>query len=86
MVIAVLNSVMSAYYYIYVIVAMYMQEGAGLELARVVAKPALVAAIGLALFATIVVGVYPEPYMSAAASAYQSALNAGTIHTAALLP
>ena len=85
-VIAVLNSVMSAYYYFYVIVAMYMEEGTGLEVARVAAKPALVAAIGVALIATILVGVYPEPYMSAAANAYQSALSAGTVHTAALLP
>jgi NADH-quinone oxidoreductase subunit N len=85
-VIAVLNSVTSAYYYFYVIVAMYMEEGGGIEVAPVIAKPALVAAIGLALIATILVGVYPEPYMSAAANAYQSALSAGTVHTAALLP
>ena len=85
-VIAVLNSVMSAYYYFYVTVTMYMEEGGGLEVARVSAKPALVAAIGLALIATILVGVYPEPYMSAAANAYQSAMSTSTIHTAALLP
>jgi NADH:ubiquinone oxidoreductase subunit 2 (subunit N) len=78
--------VTSAYYYFYVIVAMYMEEGGGIEVAPVIAKPALVAAIGLALIATILVGIYPEPYMSAAANAYQSALSAGTVHTAALLP
>ena len=84
-VIAVLNSVVSAYYYFSVIVTMYMEEG-GIEVARLAAKPALVAAIGLALIATILVGVYPEPYMSAAANAYQSALSAGMVHTAAGLP
>ncbi|MHB8381934.1 MAG: NADH-quinone oxidoreductase subunit N [Candidatus Binataceae bacterium] len=84
-VIAVLNSVVSAYYYFYVIVAMYMEEG-GIAVARVGAKPALVAAIGLALIATVLVGIYPQPYMTAAANAYQSALSAGMVHTAALMP
>ena len=46
-IIAVLNSVISAYYYFYVLVAMYMQEG-GLEVERLSSRPALVAAIGLA--------------------------------------
>jgi NADH-quinone oxidoreductase subunit N len=84
-IIAVLNSVLSAYYYLYVIVAMYMEEG-GLEVARMTAKPALVAAIGLAAIATILVGAYPAPYINAAANAYQSALGAGMIRSAAVIP
>jgi len=83
-IIAALNSVISAYYYFYVIVAMYMEEG-GLEVARMSAKPALVAAIGLALIATILVGVYPAPYINAATNAYQSALSAGMVRSAALI-
>lgn len=72
-IIAVLNSVVSAYYYLYVIVAMYMEEGAP-AVARLAARPALVAAIALAAIGTILFGVYPEPPMSAAASAFASAL------------
>jgi NADH-quinone oxidoreductase subunit N len=81
-IIAVLNSVVSAYYYFYVMVAMYMREG-GPEVESMSARPALVAAIGLAAIATVLVGVYPQPYMEAASNAYQSALGGGQIHTAA---
>ena len=81
-IIAVLNSVVSAYYYFYVLVAMYMQEG-GLEVERLSSRPALVAAIGLAALATILIGVYPQPYIASAANAFHSASGAEGIHTAA---
>jgi NADH-quinone oxidoreductase subunit N len=84
-VIAVLNSVMAAYYYIYVIVAMYMQEG-GAGVIRIGARPALVAAIAIALIGTILIGIYPQPYMAAATTAFNSALGLGPIHAASLLP
>ena len=84
-VIAVLNSVVATYYYFYVLVAMYMQEG-GLEVQRLSNRPALVAAIGLAALATILIGVYPQPYMASAANAFQSASGAEGIHTAAFDP
>jgi NADH-quinone oxidoreductase subunit N len=74
-VIAVLNSVISAYYYFYVLVAMYMQEG-GVEVERLSNRPALVAAIGLAVLGTILIGVYPQPYMASAATAFNSASGA----------
>jgi NADH:ubiquinone oxidoreductase subunit 2 (subunit N) len=70
----------SAYYYFYVLVAMYMQEG-GIEVERLSSRPALVAAIGLAALATILIGVYPEPYMASAANAFHSAGGAEGIHT-----
>ncbi|HXW84089.1 MAG TPA: NADH-quinone oxidoreductase subunit N, partial [Candidatus Binataceae bacterium] len=82
-VIAVLNSVASAYYYISVVVAMYMEEG-GAGIARLSSRPALVAAIGLAAIAVIVVGIYPQPYMSAAINAYQSALSTNALRAASL--
>jgi NADH-quinone oxidoreductase subunit N len=72
-IIAVLNSVVSAYYYLYVIVAMYMEEGVPV-VAQMAARPALVAAIALAAIGTVLVGVFPEPPMSAAANAFLSAL------------
>ena len=84
-VIAVLNSVMSAYYYIYVIVAMYMQEG-GVEVERLSSRPALVAAIGLAALGTVLIGAYPQPYITSAANAFHSASGAEGIHTAAFDP
>ena len=82
-IIAVLNSVVSAYYYFYVSVAMYMQEG-GLEVERLSSRPALVAAIGLAAIATILIGVYPQPYIASAANAFHSASGAEGIHAAAM--
>ncbi len=83
-VIAVLNSVTSAYYYFSVIVAIYMQEG-GLGHPTLSTRPALAAAIGLAVLATILIGIYPEPYVSAASSAFNSALGAGFMHMTAML-
>jgi NADH-quinone oxidoreductase subunit N len=84
-IIAVINSVISAYYYFYVIVAMYMQEG-GVEVERMSARPALVAAIGLAALATIAVGAYPQPYITSAANAFHSANGAEGVHATALEP
>jgi len=84
-VIAVLNSVMAAYYYIYIIVAMYMQEG-GVQVASMSLRPALVAAIAIGLAATILIGIYPSPYINAAATAFNSGLGLGPIHAASLLP
>jgi NADH-quinone oxidoreductase subunit N len=75
-IIAVLNSVASAYYYIYVIVAMYMQEGAP-EVVPLASRPGLVAAVTFAAIAIVLIGVYPQPSMSAAADAFASALGAG---------
>lgn len=84
-VIAVLNSVASAYYYIMVIVAMYMQEG-GAQVTRLAARPALLATIALAALGTIVIGVYPQPYMTAAANAFHSAFGESAHLSAAMAP
>ncbi len=84
-IIAVLNSVMAAYYYIYIIVAMYMQEG-GVEVGSLTLRPGLAATIMIALAATIVIGIYPAPYMTAATTAFNSARGLGLIHAASLLP
>jgi len=70
-IIAVLNSVISAYFYIGIIVAMYMSEGAIGTPVR--ARPALVAAVAIAMVATVTIGVYPGPYLDAAANAFTSA-------------
>jgi len=82
-IIAVINSVVALYYYFSVIVAMYMDEGAG-EISSMARKPALVAAIGLAAIVTVLIGIYPAPYMSAAASAFNSALGESAMRAASL--
>jgi NADH-quinone oxidoreductase subunit N len=82
-IIAILNSVIATYYYFFVTVAMYMQEG-GVEVARLSSRPALVAAIGLAAIATILIGVYPQPYIASAANAFHSAGGAEGIHAVAM--
>ncbi|HXN86624.1 MAG TPA: NADH-quinone oxidoreductase subunit N [Candidatus Binataceae bacterium] len=84
-VIAVLNAVIAAYYYIYVIVAMYMQEG-GVPVSKMSLRPGLVATITIALIGTVLIGIYPQPYMTAATTAFNSALGLGPIHAASLLP
>ena len=73
-VIATINTVIAAYYYISVIVAMYMLEGAPAEDFTLNRRPALVAAIAIALAGTVLVGAFPQPYMSAAQTAFSSAL------------
>jgi NADH-quinone oxidoreductase subunit N len=83
-VIAAVNSVISAYYYIGVIVAMYMQEG-GVEVGRMSARPALLISIAVAVVGTVIIGLYPQPYMGAAVNAYASAIGRTTMHATALL-
>lgn len=84
-VIAALNSVASAYYYIMVIVAMYMQEG-GVEIQGLTTRPALLISIAVAVAGTIIIGIYPQPYMGAAVNAFASAFGPrGPLHAAALL-
>src|SRR5438046_365040 len=57
-VIGVLNSAISLYYYIRIVVFMYVKkETMGSEPA---AGPALVVALGIAVIATIVLGIYPR--------------------------
>jgi NADH-quinone oxidoreductase subunit N len=82
-VIAVINSVIAAFYYFSVMVAMYMEEG-GVEPVRMTRKPALVAAIGLSAIATVLVGVYPAPYMTAAQNAFNSAVGEAAMRAATL--
>src|SRR5579885_316119 len=83
-VIAVINSVISAYYYLRPIVAMYADQG-GAEVVRMRSRPALIAAIAIAVIATIVIGIYPQPYMTASTDAFTSALGKPPLATTASL-
>ena len=83
-VIAVLNSVTSVYYYLRPIVAMYADQG-GAEVVRMRSRPALIAAIAIAVIGTIAIGIYPQPYMAAATDAFTSALGKPPLATTASL-
>jgi NADH-quinone oxidoreductase subunit N len=70
-VIGVLNSVVSAYYYIRVVVNMYMYEGEKApELLS--SRPALAAAIILAAVGTVVMGVFPAASIALARASFLS--------------
>jgi NADH-quinone oxidoreductase subunit N len=84
-VIAVLNSVVSAYYYVGVIVAMYMQEG-GVRVEQMSRRPGLVISIAVGVGGVIALGVYPQPFMGAAVNAFASALGRQPNHALSMLP
>ena len=70
-VIGVLNSVVSAYYYIRVVVNMYMREGEA-----IVELPSLRSALGVAILiaaiGTVLMGVFPSASMSLAGASFLS--------------
>ncbi len=72
-VIAVINSVISAYYYLSVLIAIYAREG-GIEPVALRTRPALVAALVIAAIGTVAIGLFPQAYTSSADSAFASAL------------
>ena len=70
-VIGVLNSAVSAYYYVRVIVTMYMQEDEkGLEIAAL--RPALSLAIIIAAAGTVLLGIFPSASISIARESFLS--------------
>lgn len=70
-VIGVLNSVVSAYYYLWVIVTMYMQEGT-LEPTPLSSRPYLATTIGLTFAATVLFGIFPGWFFTLARSGFLS--------------
>jgi len=63
--IGVLTSLVSAYYYLRIVVNMYMREGEGLALSR----PVLNLAVGATALATFIFGILPGPLMRLATNA-----------------
>jgi NADH-quinone oxidoreductase subunit N len=84
-IIAVLNSVVSAYYYVGVIVAMYMREG-GVAVESMSRRPGLLISIAVGVAGVIALGIYPQPYMGAAVNAFASALGRPALHAVSMLP
>jgi NADH-quinone oxidoreductase subunit N len=62
-ILGVINSVISAYYYLRVVVAMYMKEGNQAEEAAAPVCPALQVGVGLAAVAIVVLGLWPGPIL-----------------------
>lgn len=61
-VLAVINSAISLYYYVRIVVQMYIKEPVSEE--RFESSPALAAAIGIAVIVTLFIGVYPERFVA----------------------
>jgi NADH-quinone oxidoreductase subunit N len=59
----VVNSVISAYYYLRVVAAMYMREGRSLEPGEPPVGPALWVGLGLASVAIVILGIWPVPIL-----------------------
>jgi len=83
-VLAVVNSAISAYYYVGVIVAMYAQEG-GAPVERLAARPGLLISIAVGVAGTILIGLLPQPYMGAAVNAFASAIGHPSYRAAMML-
>jgi NADH-quinone oxidoreductase subunit N len=83
-IIAAINSVISAYYYIRVIVAMYMQDG-GVAIEPLSHRPGVLISVALSAIVTVLIGLFPQPYMTAATSAYAAAVGRPSLHSLALV-
>ncbi|HLA47927.1 MAG: NADH-quinone oxidoreductase subunit N [Nitrospinae bacterium RIFCSPLOWO2_02_FULL_39_110] len=71
--IAVLNSVISVYYYMKIILAMYMKEPeSSVQHSPLVFTPAMIIALGLAVYGVLRMGIFPSAYISMAQQSYLS--------------
>jgi NADH-quinone oxidoreductase subunit N len=61
-VLAVVNSAISLYYYARIVVQMYIKDPISEE--RFPLSPALAAALGIAVFFTLLIGVYPDRFVT----------------------
>jgi NADH-quinone oxidoreductase subunit N len=68
-VIGVLNSVVSVYYYVGVLVKMYMVEG-GVEVVRPTSRPYLFATLLLTVVGTVALGVFPSAFFEIARQSF----------------
>jgi len=63
-VIAVLNAAISLYFYFRIVVSMFMRDAT--ERTGLTFAPGLSMALGIAVIATMVIGIYPEPFIALA--------------------
>ncbi len=71
-IVAVLTSVVSAYFYLRIVFYSFMYEGEGL----VVVKPAMTIAITVAVVVTLVLGLFPDPWLKLTRDAVFSTVQA----------
>ncbi len=84
-ILAAINSTISAYYYVRVIVTMYAGEGDVVAVKRMAARPALLLSIAAGLAGTVLIGLFPQSYMGASAGAFAAAAGRPALKTTALL-
>ena len=66
-VIAVLNAAISIYFYLRIVVAMFMRDAT--EKTGLVYSPGLLTVLGVAIIFTMVIGIYPDPFIAMARQA-----------------
>jgi NADH-quinone oxidoreductase subunit N len=66
-VVAVLNAAISIYFYLRIVVAMFMRDAT--EKTGLVYSPGLLAALGVAFVFTMLIGIYPDPFINMARQA-----------------
>jgi len=71
-VLAVINSALSAYYYLRIVVCMYIREPLTDE--PYAASPALMTALAIAALATVGIGIWPEAFLKFAGFAHSMIL------------
>ena len=69
-VIAVLNAAVSIYFYLRIVVAMFMREPT--EKTGLAYSPGLLAALGVAFVFTMLIGIYPDPFINLARELFSS--------------
>lgn len=69
-VIGVITSAISIYYYFKVVMVMYMEGEAGKR--EISLSPALVSALGVMVLGTLIIGIFPGPFLEAARSSVLS--------------
>jgi len=66
-VIAVLNAAISIYFYLRIVVAMFMRDAT--EKTGLTYSPGLITALAVALIFTLLIGIYPDPFIAMARQA-----------------
>src|SRR5262249_36046482 len=61
-VVAVLNAAISLYFYFRIVVSMFMRDAT--EKTGLTFAPGLTVALGIAVIVTMVIGIYPDPFIS----------------------
>jgi NADH-quinone oxidoreductase subunit N len=75
---AIINTVVSFYYYVFFIRTMYLDEREA-DARPLSLSPALRVALGVAVFGIILIGVYPQPFINLAQSIVSSLAGSGAV-------